>query len=329
MRADRLLTLLLLLQSTGRMTAGELAAHLEVSERTVYRDVDALLAAGVPLYAESGPGGGYRLVQGYRTRLTGMTRHEAQALTLAGLPGPAADLGLGSVAASAQLKLVAALPPDLAAHARRVSSRFHLDTATWYRTPDEAPHLTTIAEATWSERLVEMRYRRWREPREVERVVAPLGLVLKSGAWYVVALVGERISTFRVSEVRSARLGDRFDRPVGFDLARHWQTAVAGFERRQQFQGEAVVLASPRGHELLTQHSSQVVASAASTTATPVDEPADWLRVVLPIETVEHAALELLRFGAEIEVIEPAALRDRIAEIAKTLVDRYSAVSAR
>ncbi|CAM5330213.1 hypothetical protein SALBM217S_00326 [Streptomyces griseoloalbus] len=141
MRADRLLTLLLLLQNRGRMTAPQLAAELEVSVRTVYRDVEALGASGVPVRTERGPQGGFRLVEGYRTRLTGLTDAEAGSLVLAGLPGPAGELGLGAVLASAQLKVEAALPDGLADQARRVRERFHLDAPAWLPDADPVPHL--------------------------------------------------------------------------------------------------------------------------------------------------------------------------------------------
>src|SRR5919107_5703449 len=160
MRASRLVNLLLLLQTRGMMTARELSRELEVSVRTIYRDVDALSQSGVPIYAERGPHGGIRLVEGYRTRLTGLTPDEAEALFLSGLPGPAAELGLGTVVASSRLKVLAALPNELRGRATRLLERFHLDAAGWFQAGEHVPHLADVAEAVWEGRQILVEYQR-------------------------------------------------------------------------------------------------------------------------------------------------------------------------
>src|SRR6478672_6096076 len=160
MRASRLVNLLLLLQSRGGMTAAQLADELEVSVRTIHRDVEELSAAGVPIFAERGPLGGIRLVDGYRTRLTGMTADEAEALFLAGLPGPAAQLGLGTVVAAAQLKVMAALPPELRARASRLVERFHLDAGEWFHRSQPVPHLGALSDAVWNATRIAIDYQR-------------------------------------------------------------------------------------------------------------------------------------------------------------------------
>src|SRR6187455_1004454 len=166
MRASRLISLLLLLQTRGQMTAAELATELEVSERTVHRDIEALSGAGIPVYAARGRHGGVALVEGYRTRLTGMTAEEAEALFLSGVPGPAAELGLGTVMAAARLKVLAALPPELRSRASRLVERFHLDATGWFKTGEETPFLPMLAEAVWDGRVLEVIYSRSGGPVE-------------------------------------------------------------------------------------------------------------------------------------------------------------------
>ncbi len=317
------MSLLLLLQTRGRMTAAELAAELEVSVRTIYRDAESLSAAGVPLYGDAGPDGGYRLVEGYRTRLTGLTEREAESLFLAGLPGPAAELGLGPVVAAAQLKLLAALPPQLRDRAGRGSGRFHLDAPGWYHDTEDVPHLAAAADAVWNERVLRVRYRRWREPREISRDLRPYGLVLKGGRWYLVAEGEQRVSTYRVSQVLELdATGERFTRPADFDLAAHWRTALAEFEAGRR-RGEAVIRLSPRGVRRLPDNVSPAVARAALRDAADPDA-GGWVRVVIPVESTAHATGELLRLGADVEVLEPAELRESIACEVAALARVYS-----
>ncbi|ABD09699.1 putative transcriptional regulator [Frankia casuarinae] len=189
MRASRLLSVLLLLQTRGRLTAREIADELEVSVRTVYRDLESLAEAGVPVLADRGATGGYRLLDGFRTRLTGLTSGEADSLFLAGMPAAAGELGLGTMLAAAELKLMAALPEQLRERAGRVRERFHLDAPGWFRATEDTPLLTEVAAAVWEQRRVRVTYRRWRAPREIIRHLEPLGVVLKGGTWYLVANV--------------------------------------------------------------------------------------------------------------------------------------------
>ncbi|WP_219472197.1 helix-turn-helix transcriptional regulator [Nonomuraea rhizosphaerae] len=322
MRASRLVSLLLLLQTRGRMTAHELAERLEVSVRTIYRDVESLHTAGIPLYGDAGPNGGYQLLDGYRTRLTGLTTDEAESLFLAGLPGPAAELGLGAVVTAAQLKLMAALPVELRDRAGRIQERFHLDAPTWYRDPEPVTHLPAVAAAVWNERVLQVRYRRWKAPQEVERRLEPYGLVVKAGTWYLVARCGEHVRTYRVSQILGLHpLEERFTRPDGFDLAAYWQEYLAEFEERLRW-GEAVVRLSPRGLTLLANLMTPGVVAAARQSAQPPDDEG-WTRVTVPIESVGHALGEFLRLGAEAEVLAPAELRELMASTARRLSQRY------
>jgi predicted DNA-binding transcriptional regulator YafY len=322
MRASRLLSILILLQLRGRLTAETLAAEFEVSLRTVYRDIDQLSAAGVPVYADRGPGGGFRLLEGYRTKLTGLTAAEAEALSFAGLPGPAADLGLGEALAAARLKLLAAMPAPLGESAGRMSERFHLDPTDWYHRTSAPPHLAPIAEAVWSGRRVRLRYESW--SATVERVVDPLGLVLKAGEWYLVAAVGGARSadgrrTYRIAKVLALEpLEERFERPAGFDLAAHWQKELRRFEASLR-RGEAVIRVSAAALSGLRRLGADIAEGVMA--ASPDAE--GWRRATVPIEGIGEAASLFLGFGRDIEVVSPPALRRKLAERAGEVLALY------
>ncbi len=320
MRASRLLSTLLLLQTRGRVTAQTLAAEFEVSVRTIYRDIDELSAAGVPIYADRGPNGGFELLDGYRTKLTGLSPAEAATLFLAGLPGPAAELGLADILTTAQLKLTAALPEGARAAAERVAARFHLDPVGWFRGPDDARFLPMIAEAVWNETAVTIRYRRYSGP--ISRTVFPLGLVLKGGVWYLVADVGQQTRTYRVSNIVELKVtSERFARPKDFDLAAFWTKASRAYEIGL-YRGMARLRLSPRGVLLLDQLGSPIAQKVAEA-AGPADAEG-WVSVTVPVERADWTARDLIRFGAEIEVLEPIELRARIAEMAGALSRLYS-----
>ena len=322
MRASRLVSLLLLLQARGRMTAQELADELEVSLRTIYRDVESLSAAGVPVYADRGPTGGYQLLDGYRTRLTGLTGEEAESLFLTGLHGPASELGLGTVLAAAELKLMAALPTGMAERAGRVRERFHLDVPGWFHGGDPTPFLTAVADAVWNQRRLSVVYRRWKTPTPVARTLDPLGLVLKAGHWYLIARSEGADRTYRVDRVLELEtLDEAFERPGDFDLAEFWRSYLDRF-RRDMFSGEAVVRFSPEGMRSLGHLLTPAVIQAARDNAGEPDEEG-WVRTVIPIESVRHAHAELMRFGGEAEVLEPGELRERMAASARTVLKIY------
>jgi predicted DNA-binding transcriptional regulator YafY len=325
-RASRLVNVLLLLQTRNRMTAGELAEELEVSVRTIYRDVDALAEAGVPIYAERGPHGGVRLVDGYRTRLTGLTAEEAEAVFLSGVPGPAAELGLGTVVAAARLKVMAALPPELRTRAGRVSERFHLDAPGWFRSSEELTHLELLAGAVWESQLIRMTYRRGERAGTVDRTIEPLGLVLKGGIWYVVARTADSIRTYRVSRVQDAALvGERFVRPEGFDLAAHWEQSRAAYE--QSVERVEVVVRLPADQ---LSHFGDAAGDRAMAdsyrTVDPVDP--DFVHLRLEFDWTDDAIAAALKLPDAVEVIEPAWLRQAIVDTARTLLARYSEGSA-
>ena len=323
MRASRLVNLLLLLQARGGMTGSQLAQELEVSVRTVYRDVEALSEAGVPIYAERGPHGGVRLVDGYRTRLTGLNEDEAQALFLSGLPGPAAELGLGTVVAAARLKVLAALPPELRARASRLTQRFHLDAPGWFRPAEPVPHLETLAAAVWEERRVTVAYRR--PDRIVDRSLDPLGIVLKAGIWYLVATTDGQVRSYRVSRVEGVTVTEeRFQRPPHFDLVAFWDEAIAAYQESLP-QIEAILRVRSAAIDWL----ATSIGDPAWATATQQPDPAgeDWVRVMLRVETIESALADLLRLGPRVEVLEPQTLRQALIDEARAVLGAYGSGS--
>jgi len=316
MRASRLVSLLLLLQTRGQLTAAELSGHLGVSERTIQRDAEALAEAGVPIEALRGPAGGYRLAGGYRTRLTGLTTEEAEALFV----GPAAELGLGQVFADARLKVLAALPPELQERAERSARLFHLDTRGWFRGEDKTPHLPTLASAVWRRRRVAARYREG--PKVVSRTLDPLGLVLKAGAWYLVAHRSAGMRVYRVSRFVSVRVrDDGFERPPDFELAMFWEEWSTRFERGlPKFD---VHLRVPRA---ALRYLRPLVHPDARASLDGVrrDPPREPIELTVPFENLDYAYRELLTFGSDVEVLEPAELRERMLHAAEEVVALYS-----
>ncbi|GAB7190938.1 YafY family protein [Kineococcus sp. NUM-3379] len=321
MRAGRLLTMTMLLQTRQQMTARELAERLEVSERTVQRDVEALQAAGVPVVSTRGVAGGYRLAPGYRSGLTGLSPREAEAVAFLGLAGPAGDLGLADVLGGARLKVLAGLTSEGRERAEHVAGRFLLDTDRWFGGAEPAPVLGALAGALWEDRRVRVRHRRRGEV--VERVLDPLGVVLK-GDWYLVALREGEQRTYRVSRLEHVEvLPDPVRRPAGFDLQAAWREHRAGFERRPV----AVRVRVRAAEEALP--SLRRVAGAAAQGEVPVlprDLPRDArgrVEVEVGFDSERWAVMALLGLGAAVEVLEPAGLRAALAREVRLLAELY------
>ncbi|MFE9863044.1 helix-turn-helix transcriptional regulator [Streptomyces sp. NPDC005506] len=322
MRAARLIKMVLLLQSRPAMTAAELARELEVSERTITRDAQALSEAGVPVYADRGRAGGYRLVGGYRTRLTGLARNEAEALFLSGLPSALREMGLEDAASAARLKVSAALLPSLRDASDTAAQRFHLDAPGWYQEPVTPELLPAVAEAVWDDRMVKARYRRGGPGSEVERELAPYGLVLKAGVWYVCARAGTDFRVYRIDRFAAVAVTDeRFVRDEDFDLPAFWDERAAQFAR-SILRTEVTVRVSEAGVGRLPHLVDRSAALDALDAAGPpgVD---GWRTVVLPVESLDVAYSQLLALGPELEVLEPADLRTRFGTAAERLSDLY------
>jgi len=321
--ASRLLSILMLLQTRGRVSARDLAAEFEVAVRTIHRDIDQLSAAGIPVYAERGRSGGFRLRDGYRTTLTGLTQAEAETLFLAGVPGPAAQLGFADALSTARLKLLAALPASIKPGAERIAARFHLDVGPWFHRIDALPTLPLLARAVWGERMLEVSYVRANETQAVARKLAPLGLVLKGGVWYLVAQSGKRVLTYRAANIHDVAICDeKFTRPKHFELATHWQDAVREYET-SVYREYADVRLSARGMKRLL-GLGPYVASAAEKTAGKPDRKG-WVRCRLPIESIEDGVRELLRLGEEVIVLGPPALRAQMAQTARRIAALHGA----
>ena len=304
MRASRLVSFLMVLQTRGQLTAEELAERLEVSERTVQRDAQALAAAGVPISSVRGPAGGYRLERGYRTKLTGLDAVEAEALFV----GPAAELGLGRELAAARLKLLASLPEELKERAGRAAQLFHVDTRGWFREEDRVPHLPVIAAALWRGRRLDMRYREG--PKVVSRRLHPLGLVLKAGVWYLLAQRRGEERVYRVSRIVSAR--ERAEpclRPRDFDLAAAWTSRSEAFER--SLRRIEVTVRVPH-EEIRYLRGARIV------------EDGERPTVVAYFDGFEQAFSELMGYGPAAEVLAPAQLRERVAAAATEMVAVYA-----
>lgn len=308
MRASRLVTLLFLLQRRRAATAAELAEELEVSERTVYRDVAALTEAGVPLWTEPGRGGGIRLVDGWRTRLDGLTAQEAAALFAVGAPQVLAELGMGAALAGAQAKLLATLPEGLREHARSVAERFLLDAPGWFHTPQQVTQLAAVAEAVWTQRTLAIAYRR--RDDVVERTVDPFGLVLKAGTWYAVCRSGERLLTYRVDRIERAVPAGGFERPADFDLAAWWAGAAQRFESTM-LRATVRLRVGPRGLRVLPHVVDRDAAARAVATAGPPDADG-WRELRLDVEDVDVAAGQLVALAGEVEALDPPALRSAL-----------------
>ncbi|MDC0773410.1 helix-turn-helix transcriptional regulator [Streptomyces sp. HD] len=342
MRAARLIKMVLLLQSRPSMTAAELASELEVSERTVTRDAQALSEAGVPVYADRGRAGGYRLIGGYRTRLTGLGRSEAEALFLSGVPGALREMGLEDAASAARLKVSAALMPSVRDASRTAAQRFHLDAPNWFKEPKTPELLPAVADAVWDDRRIVARYRRGEgeQQRDVVRELEPYGLVLKAGVWYLCARVAEQgvdrgadqghrgheghsgYRVYRIDRFTAVEPGEeRFERDEEFDLPAFWDERAEQFAR-SILRDEVVVRVSPGGVRRLPYAVDPQSAREALEAAGDPDGDG-WVTLTLPVESEEVAHTQLASLGPEVEVLAPEALRARFASDAIRLAGLY------
>ncbi|HVF91256.1 MAG TPA: YafY family protein [Blastocatellia bacterium] len=317
MRADRLLSIMLFLQVHGRITARELARRLEVSERTIHRDMEALSMAGIPVYAERGTGGGWALLEEYRTNLTGLNRSEIQALFLSKPSRLLADLGLGKASDAAFLKLLASLPSMYRADAEYMRQRIYVDPTGWGQADGAIPFLSAIQEAVWQGRKLYLKYER-SECEPIERVVDPLGLVAKGSVWYLVAVVDGDIRSYRVSRVSKAAIYDEPSvRLEGFDLESYWEQSTNRFKQSLPRYGVKVRV-SPRAL-----HRMPYAGRFAKIEKVGSSDEEGWVEVFVRFDAEEIACEYVLSFGSQIEVLEPRELRDKVVEMAKSVIGFY------
>lgn len=321
MRADRLLSILLLLQMHRRITARELAKRLEVSERTIHRDMEALGTAGIPVTAERGISGGWSLLEQYRTNLTGLNEAEIQVLFLTQPDRLLSDLGLHKAADAAIIKLLAALPSISRRDAEYVHQRIYIDNASWHQTEDNVASLTILQKAVLQERKLLFTYQRDGNDTSTafERTVDPLGLVAKGSTWYLIAAIENDIRSYRVSRIQTAQvLEEPCLRPEGFDLAEYWAQSSTRFVANLPRYPVTVHIAP----ELLEHiyHAGRY----AKIEATEPPDASGWMRLHLQFEMEESACGYLLSFGPRVEILEPVELREKVIALAKSVVEFYA-----
>jgi predicted DNA-binding transcriptional regulator YafY len=315
MRADRLLSTLMLLQAHGRLSGRELADRLEVSARTVHRDMEALSAAGVPVFALRGSRGGWRLDADWSTQVPALDEAELRALLMA-QPRVIGDARLTAAAERAMAKLMAALPVPMRARAALMRQRLYIDTTAWRGSTENVSMLPIVQDAVARDRKLQMRYRK--EGREVvERVVDPLGLVAKGSTWYMVALTPKGLRTFRVSRIEKATLLEQpVRRPADFDLATFWKNSTEQFQQAWR-RYETTLRLEPRAADWVTM--CRVVAPAAKH-----PDPDGWLRLKIQFESEEEACFVVMGLGARVEVLDPVALREKHAAELKAALEFHS-----
>lgn len=294
-----------------------MAKEFEVSVRSIYRDIDELSAAGIPVISQRGPGGGFKLRDGYRTKLNGLSPSEADALLLIGLARPVAQLGLGSAIISVERKLLAALPKDLTARAMQAKKRIHLDAVDWYREIERPTFLLVVASAMWSYTKLEIQYEGW--TRRGLMIIEPYGLVIKAGVWYVVARLASKLRTFKVGQIRECRhCADTFVMPKAFDLVHHWTEATTRFEEGL-LKRSAVVRFAPEAMLRIDRLGTRAAKAARSA----LPDRHGWRTATVPIEESDHSLCELFGLGPYIEVLEPAELRARALHFAQRFVEQH------
>jgi len=323
MRADRLLSIVLLLQAHHQMTSRDLASRLEVSERTIHRDMEALSGAGIPVVAARGLGGGWSLLGEYRTTLTGLTEAEIQSLFVTKPTKLLADLHLEKAADGAHLKLLASLPSAFRQGAERARQRIHIDVSGWSKREEAVPFLPVLQEALWLERKLSIKYERRGNFEPVKRLLSPLGLVAKGSVWYLVASVDasvdKSVRSYRVSRIADAEiLNEPAMIPADFNLAEYWEQSASTFKSTVPnylatfWVSPAVILRLPFAGRF------------ARVNETEETDARGWRKVHVGFDVEEMACEYAVSFGPNLEVIEPTELRDKVVAMTRATLEFYT-----
>lgn len=318
MRADRLLNMLVLLQNQGKMTTKQLASHMGISTRTVIRDMEALAIAGIPIYSERGPQGGWMLSEGYRTRLTGMTQKEVLSLLLLQPSGQLNDLGIHDDFDHAFQKLMAASPANLREYAEDVRQRLYIDGTAWFSNSEAMRYWPTVQEAVWNNRKLAIRYTGMDGP--FEGIVEPLGLVAKRNIWYMAAEVESHVSFFRVSRLQDVTLlQNTFDRPAGFDLSQYWMEAAGRYTSERVHYAVQIKVRDEFFHTLTQERRLHL------RDIQPACE--GWVELGMDFRNRKSALETILGLGIQAHVISPEELRQLIRDTAKVWMSLYKVQS--
>lgn len=314
MKASRLLSILMILQARKHRTADQLAEELEVSARTIHRDVDELSAAGVPIYAERGRQGGFRLLDGYQTKLTGLDANEASVLMLSGIGTALDDLGLTDALSQTERKLMAALPEATRGKAAMVADRFHLDPFSWYRKKEETPYATVIAQAVWADQRISIHYESWKGP--IQRDLDAIAVVLKAGDWYLIGRA-QSMRVYKIANVNSVVvLESKFERPTDFDVCKFWGEWITSFEVRIR-SNRARLRVTQKGQNLLKGMGRIPIAHFS------VSDQPDFTDIDLAVEDEANTVRQILSLGAEAKVMAPETLRLAVQNEVSRLAGYY------
>jgi predicted DNA-binding transcriptional regulator YafY len=316
MRAERLIAILMALHRGRTMTAGELASRLNVSVRTIFRDIDALSAMGVPVYTELGRGGGIRLVEGYSSDLTGLSSGEAEALALVASPAAIGVQALETPTRTALDKLVAAVPSIHQLRAQHARGRLLFDTKPWFRSLDSSPYLDLFRACIWKDQCVEMRYER-SDGQVRDYKLEPYALVVKVDTWYVIGRVKREMRVFRMSRVQSVvETNETFTRDPDFDLHKFWHSWCANFEKNPPSTFPVEITITPRGRK----HLLDCYGNWFRKQLEPLGEKFQRAEITLELDREDLALRILFGLGREAEILKPKALRKKLHALAQEVV---------